>query len=682
MPRISDITSANAKQLAQYIGTKYGNGNGVLSRAEVTRALKDGRTDAQLITQLKDVFGASAPTSAAGLLKAIFEDAAPPPAPAPTGGAIGQRPGGPGPIFLRTDGAFSLSPTGGTTEPVQSAKTLYEGVLLLNEGINPYAAATPATRSRSLTYLADCANKGVERNLTERTPSETTMALMSGSASALLALAQAAKTPAEANTRQKAISTYLNTLEKELPRGLRTSMVFNLDGLRTELKLSPADGARLDKLKATLLPTRPPYEKWLSSTDDTIKIRQYAHVEFYDLAVTPYRQRGFKETTLPNGHVLFEKKMEDPTRQNPPVNIRIEMSKVEDYSTDRHMLAEMNDPSVDVQIYSGHSNLGGNIAQALKLAPTTELGEKLTFLWMCRGKQNVADFSNRFPKSHLITTHQPPDGYSIVPMAGAMVDMFARRADYDFMKEEGDPKKFLLMPNDRRLYDHRDFDSDGRLDTVTSAADRVFDIYPRAPKGKSTTFKPGPAQDPARLDGGAVVNALGFANTLLTYHLEHGDGTSPIGHQFPDHFRPEGFYSSTGDEVLKITKHQENGKTEYGVAVNSKFGNMSEEAMGMAMLYELNRFTMAESGKPMTLDDKARGLMFAAEYLSYMVGDGAYSDELVRNLAKANGWPSTIDFSVLKRAMENDQLGYVSKYSVDEFKRLLGSQLGDGHQIR
>lgn len=680
MPDISRIGSPAAKALAEYIGRQYGNGNSVLSQAEVQRALKNGAADATLAARMQDAFGANAPKSAAGLLRALFGTAPPPPG---AGEVVGQRPGGPGAVSLNANGAFSLAGGAASTEPAASARALYEGVLLLNEGINPYASASPATRGRAAGYLLDCARVGQERGLSEMTPSETTMALKSGSASALLALARAASTPGEAQVRATAVESYLATAEKEIHRGLRTSMALNLQAAKDELGLSAPQAARLDELVAKLLPARPPYEKWLAGGNDTIRTRQYVHSDYWDLAQSAYTQKGFARSTLPNGNLLFEKTLEDPTRANPPVKMRVEMSKVEDYTTDRQMLREMSDPDVHVQIYSGHSNLGGNIAQALKMAPSTEVGEKMTFLWMCRGKQNVADYTNRFPNSHLITTHVPPDGFSVVPMTMAMVDMIAKRADYGAMKRQGDPNDYLMMPNDRRLYDHRDLDADGRLDGVAKAVDQVFDIYPRLARGTATVFSPQAAQDAAKLDGAPVVNALGFANTLLNYHVEKGDGTSPITMAFPDHFRPEGYFNGPGDELLKVTRYQVDGETHFGVAVNSKFAHLSEEGLGMAMLYELNAFITKEvrAGAPMTLDDKARGLLLAGEYLSYMVGGGRYSDELVRNLGQAHGWPHDLDYSVISRATEGDHHGYVSKGAIDGLKRILGPALGDGAQI-
>ncbi|MBI3181646.1 MAG: hypothetical protein HYZ28_05850 [Myxococcales bacterium] len=681
MPRISGITQQKARELAQYIGTKYGNGNDILSRAETSRALAAAARDPVLAAKLRDVFGSSAPPGAQALLRALFERA---PSPQPGAVSAGTRPGGPGAISLQADGTFSLGQTPAGSDPVRTAGVLYEAALLVAHGVNPYEKANPAQRQRALAYLEEVARAGAQRAEREMTPSESTMAMKSGSATALLSLAESAGSPAEAQVRQRAIDTYLSVAEKEIHRGLKVSMSLNLDALKDKLQLSGAQKTRLSALVSAALPTRPPYEDWFKGGNQTVRIKQYVHSDYWDLHFTPYRERGFKMTELPGGKLLWEKTVKDPTGRNPDTHFRIEVAKVADYSTDRKMLQDMSDPETHVQVYTGHSNLGGNIAAALKAAPQTEVGTKLTFLWMCRGKQNVADFSNRFPNSHLITTHVPPDGYSMVPMMGALVDMVSKRGDYASMAAQGDRPGYHMFPYDRRLYDHRDLDRDGKLDGGGVAhPDRVFDIYPRAPHGKRVDFQPGEPVDPAKLDGGAAVNALGFANTLLTYHVEHGDGRSPITAAYGDHFFSEGFYKSEGNELLRITPQEIGGKTYYSVAINSRYSGQSEEALGMAALYELNRFvTDRERGGPLTLDDKIRGLLLSAEYLAYMVGAGDYADSLVLNLARANGWPSAVTLHELLAAIEKDSHGYVSMDSINELKRRLGAQLGDGSGIR
>ncbi|MHB8873877.1 MAG: hypothetical protein ACYC8T_09360 [Myxococcaceae bacterium] len=684
MPRISSIASEPARELARYIGAKYGNGNGILSNAETARALKALSGDPVLAEKLKDVFGAAPPAKTATLMKALFAAAPPPPSTPAT--PVGGRAGGPGELCLQGDGTFTVGPAANPRagDPVQSAGVLYEAALLVGGGVNPYDKATSAQRSRALGYLSQVASAGAERSIREMTPSQTTMAMKSGSATALLALAESATTSADAPVRAKAIDTYLGVAEKEIHRGLKVSMTLNLDASKGSLALSEAQKTRLEKLVAQALPAKPPYDEWFKNGNDTVNVKHYVHAEWWGLYSQPYVERGFKKTELPNGHVLWEKTLKDPAGANPDTKIRIEVAKVADYSTDRKMLQDMNDPNTQIEIYTGHSNLGGNIAAALKAAPQTEVGSKLTFLWMCRGKQNIADFTNRFPNSHLITTQVSPDGYSLVPMLGALMDGIARRSDYAAIRKQGDGPGYHMFPSDRALYDHRDLDRDGKLDGAgTGASDKVFDIYPRAANGKAIDFRPGPSQDPARLDGGAVVNALGFANTLLGYHVEHGDGRSPITAAYGDHLLAEGFYSSDSTEMVRVTPKQLNGQTYYQVAVNSKYANQSEEALGMAALYELNRYitTKERGGAPLTLDDKLRGLLLSAEYLSYMTGGGQYADSLVANLAKVHGWPSGFSYDLLNSALAKDSHGYVSMDSIEELKRLIGSQLGDGSAI-
>lgn len=675
MPRISSISAEKARALAEYIGKRYGNGNDVLTRAEVQRALASGASDAELTSRLCDAFGGVPPEGSQAVWEALFGRGAV---------RVGSRPGGPGEIWLKEDGSFRIGEGRGTTDPVRGAMVLYEAALLVNEGVNPYAGASPAQRQRALAYLEQVAAIAADRSIHEMTPSARTMAMKSGSATALLALAEAANGADDAAIRSKAIDTYLSIAEKEIHRGLRVSMTLNLDSLKGGLGLSEAQRTRLSALLGAALPSRPPYEEWFKEGNQTIQIKQYVHSDYWDVYSTPYTERGFTKTELPNGKILWEKTMRDPAGQHPDTRFRIEVSKVADYSTDRKMLQDMNDPDTQIEIYTGHSNLGGNVAAALKTAPRTEVGTKLTYLWVCRGKQNVADFTNRFPKSHLITTHVAPDGLSLVPMLGALVDTVASRGDYASMAQRGDPKRYHLFPFDRGLYDHRDLDSDGKPDgDGAGRPDRVFDIYPRAARGKRVDYVPGPSVDPARLDGTPAANALGFANTLFTYHVQYGDRRSPITAQIGDHLVSEGFFQSGTDEFLRITPREVDGKMLYGVAINSRYANQSEEALGVRALYELNRWatSQARGGAPLTLDDKVRGMLLAAEYIAYMTGPGEYADELISNLARVYRWPSSFGYDTLAAAIDEDVHGYVSSGAVASLRRRIGPQLGDGSAI-
>ncbi|MBI3184554.1 MAG: hypothetical protein HYZ28_20660 [Myxococcales bacterium] len=677
MPRITEATSVKARELAEYIDTKYGNRSGVLSRPEANRALAAVVNDPVLKAKMQDLF-ATTPQKASELIRALFTPA--PPALTGEGISVGNRAGGPGAIFLQPDGSFSIGPRPQGQGPIASAPALYEGALLVAEGKNPFASASAAVRARSAVSLEASAKLGAERAAGEPTASETTMQLKSGSATALLALAEAASAPEEAAVRQKAMGLYLDIAEKEIHRGLRTSMALNLDAVKANLGLTTEQVGRLDALVKKALPDQPPYEEWFKNGNDTIKVKHYVHEEFYDQLIQPYIQRGFTRTTLAPGRELFEGTLKDPAGRAPDTKFRVEIFKVEDYSTDRQMLRDMNDPEVQVEMYTGHSNLGGNISMALRAAPKTELGTKLVQLGMCRGKQNVAEFTNRFPNAHLVTTSAPEYGYGINMMTSALLEMIAARKGYDSIKDRTRSPGDYLVPNDRRLYDHRDLDVDGRIDGG-GRMDKVFDIYPRAARGSKVDFRPGESVDPAKLDGTSVVNALAFSNTLLTYHVEHGDGRSPITGAFTDKMIADGYYKSEGDEFMRVTPETVNGATQYRVAINSKHAGQSEDVLGMRALYELNRYITQQRGAP-SLDDKLRGMLLASEWIAYMVGPGRQADELVRNMGRTYGWPPSVTHSQLASALERDRHGYVSMDSVTALKQALGPELGDGSNIQ
>lgn len=678
MPRIADAASPQARELADYIDTHYGNRSGILSAKEANRAIRSLASDPTLKAKFEELFSSAPPARAAELIRALFTQTSPPPPADPT--SVGARGGGPGAIFLQQDGTFSIGPTPAGSGPLASAPALYEAALLAREGINPFAAASIGTKARAVQALEASGRLGAERAEREVTASEATMQLKSGSATLLLELAAAASSPEEKQIREKAVALHLELAEREIHRGLSVSRALNLDAVKGELGLTAAQLSRLDGLMKKALPDRPPYEEWFKNGNTTLNEKHYIHEEFYEELVSPYLRPGFTRTTLAPGHEVFEGTVKDPTGQHPDTHFRVEVFKVEDYGTDRQMLRHMNDPNVQADDYTGHSNLGGNIAMALRAAPSVELGTKLVHMGMCRGQQNVPEFTNSFPRAHLITTLEPAYGYEINAATDAKMEMIAQRQGYAFFKQRPGVPDHYLTPNDPRLYGLYDLDKDGQTDGGFRV-DKLFDIYPRAPRGREIDFRPGPSADPARIDGTSAVNALGFANTLLTYHVEHGDGHSPITAQYTDRLVADGFYHSEAEELLRITPEQVNGVARYRVAINSRYANQSEDALGMMVLYELNRYITGKA-RPLSLDDKLRGMLFAAEWIGYMVGAGDEADQLVQNLGRVYGWPASVTHSRLADALEVDSHGYVSTASVNALKQSLGGELGDGSNIR
>lgn len=598
--------------------------------------------------------------------------------------SVGKRNGGPAEVFLHPDGTFSLGQGAAGAGAAAMAPALYEAALA-SDAKNPYERLPTPAKVKAFTVLESCAKEGADRAVREMTPGETTMQLKSGTATLFLDLARAAAKPEDKKLREQVINRYLTIAEKEIHRSLRLSMTLNLDALRSELALSPEQTSRLDKLLALALPSKPPYEEWFKNGNTHLKIRHYMHEDFYEEDLRIYTGRNYRRTDLPDGRVVFEKTVKDPTGRYPDTTFTVETTKVA-WGTDRAMLKEMNDPDVNIQVYTGHSELGGNIAQSLKAAPQTEVGSKLVYLGMCRGKQNVADFTNRFPRAHLITTAKPATAYGTDGMVEAILDTVVERGDYSVLAKKAPNRAYSgegdhMLPNDPRMYSYRDLDADGKLD-AGYRMDRVYDIYPRAPGQAAIDFLPGPPVDPAKVDGTNVLNAIGFANTLLTYHVEHGDRTSPITAKYTDNLIADGFYRSDSDEFLKVTPETKNGRTFLRVGVNSRYANQSEHALGMRVLYELNRYITVQEKGSLDADDKMRGLLLACEWLEYMEGPTSLADKLTLNIAKLYGWPEGISyFGVIRPAFLKDDHAYVSKEILTALKAEIGAKVGDGRAI-
>ena len=70
------------------------------------------------------------------------------------------------------------------------------------------------------------------------------------------------------------------------------------------------------------------------------------------------------------------------------------------------MFDRMGDAKTNVILYTGHSNLGGNISEELRKG-NDEKGSKLVLMAMCRGKQNMFEVANKYPNAQFITTNSP-----------------------------------------------------------------------------------------------------------------------------------------------------------------------------------------------------------------------------------------------------------------------------------
>lgn len=525
--------------------------------------------------------------------------------------------------FVLPNGVLSLAPTRASNAPDHLA--VYSAARLVADDRSLLSELASPTRKKLAEHVIAAHDAGVG-------DSAPSLELRSGSATLLLALAETAAASGDTAQAKALLSRYLQWCEAEPHKGLRTSMILNLDRRASALGLSAAQKAALERLKTEALPTKPPYDEWFKDGKKELHIRHYMHEEFFDLE--PYTRRGFKVTDKGNGFYDLEGKIGD-------VTVKVYLQKVQGYSSDSQMLSQLDNPDYQVIIYSGHSNLGGNIAMAMAAAPKEQAGTKLVALEMCRGQQNTAEFVNRYPNTHFITTAEPMHQWGMNDVTSAILETVEKRAGYDFMGVKAGNDGSPYMPNDPHAYAYKDEDRDGRPD---GDVDSLYDVRARTLLSTDDGFSPAAtAPDVSTIDASAMTNAVAFARTMLTYHGEH-DYESPMPESTGEALVANGFYTpAPGDETfVRITPEIVDGKKRYKLQINARYAHMSEGALAMRLLYELNHYFSEQAGH-YDLQDKTRGLMLAAEWMAYMTFPGERRRELIEGLARAYGWPVGAD---------------------------------------
>ncbi len=563
-------------------------------------------------------------------------------------------------VHLLASGELSLSAAPSAEGPNHLA--IYEAALLVAAGRNWLAGTAPGLRAKLSEHLLRAYDAGRGGD------SARERELRSGSATLLLQLAVEAARQGDQALAQRITTAYLERATNERERGLRVSMIHNLQARADALQLLPSDRAALQRLSADALPAAPPYADWFKEGNRTLRIRHYMHHEF--MILDAYTSRGYTQTDLGGGRYRLEGTEKDPNGKHPPIKVIVEVQTVEGYSTDSQILETLDDPSVHMPIYTGHSNLGGNIKMALDAAPSKQVGGKLVIFGMCRGQQNTPEFYQRHPNAHLVTTAEPMHIWGLRSVVTTALDAIARREGYAYMRNEVSDDGAPFYPDDASAYRYRDEDRDGRPDV----GDALYDVRQRGRGRGQNVFTPRSSPpDPSAIDALPLTNAVSFARTILTYHGEH-DARSPMPESTGERLISDGFFSDAANpNFLRITIEKRGGREYFRLAINARYAHLSEGALAMRMLYELNRFFSLRRGE-YGLAEKTRGMLLAYEWLKYMT----YPNErasMVEGLAEAFGWPTSGPGPTMSAAV---LAGYDAEYAdTGTAERLLTSERKD-----
>lgn len=559
--------------------------------------------------------------------------------------------------FFTADGAAPTFDPAGAERFYQAADALTRvdgGVL---------RTVSTATKSALVENLRDAFAAGKE---TSPLPEVARQKIRAAAAAQLLQVIEGAGS-GESDVKKAALKLYFEQAMSEPLHGIRASMFFNLERIQTQL--GAADQVRLKDLEKVVLPQKPPYEKWFQDGDRTIEVKHYAHDECWIHTTDPITQYKAKGYSLVESHEherpprwILEKT--NPNAPGGEVKARIELIQTHD-----GIFQEMDNPDVNMIVYTGHSNLGGNVSEELRLG-TPEKSEKLVMLALCRGKQNMFEVANKYPSAHFITTDDPSYFSSVMPMSLGMVEGALNLKSYDEMKRDTPTiwdkggKDNYFYPNEAKRYAHYDLDKDGVIDSRGAHVDRLYDVALKMPSASRTDGVVRPSDVKAEeLDGTKVLHAVQFLNTLMTYHVDHGHHTSNFKHGDMDNFLSAGWFDGPADEKVRLEKNAD-GKIE--VRVNKGLADQSWYVLGTVLQFEVTRMLLKErNGGTLTKKDEARAALFAGEYLAYMYCSLDEAVAGIRAVARDSEHLAGVSFQDLYKAIEVDGSGYVTDKQVD-----------------
>jgi hypothetical protein len=570
------------------------------------------------------------------------------------------------PILGRT---YVLSPDGylttGSGAPPSfdenGALTLYRAAMALSraDGV-PFATVPTAIKEKLVAHLEKAFAAGQEDRTLPQIPKQR---MRSGAATILSSLIEGCGA-SDAAVRQRALDLYFKQATAEPLGGLRASMYFNL--ARLESTLSAVNKAALGTLAELVIPTKPPYDLWLKDGKRELHVMHYAHEDCWKNGADPiaaYQTLGFKVVEAKTDSKPKRWLLEGVNDKAPggPLKVKVEIKQTHD-----GIFQSMDDPDNHVILYTGHSNLGGNVSEELRLGPA-EKGQKLILLAMCRGKQNMFEVANKYSASHFITTNSPSFFSSVMPVAMGVIDGVMNLRDYDGIRAHTQPISDTgqidnyFYPNQARRFALYDMDQDGVVDGKGEAIDRLYNVGLTVPAGTKVDGVPRVNDYTIEdLEGSKVVHAVQFLNTLMTYHVDHGHNSSSFKAGDMDSFLSGGWFDGPLTELVRLTKRKVDGSDMVKVEVNKALADQAWPVIGALVQFETVKLLAKErnNGK-LSDDDNARAMLFAGEYLAYMYCSFEEAEAAMKAIGKIAG-KAKLGYDVATKAVEADGDGYVT----------------------
>jgi hypothetical protein len=473
----------------------------------------------------------------------------------------------------------------------------------------------------------------------------------------------------EGQLKRAAFTQYAQMVRTETVGGLKDSMIFNAVQQRAFL---PADLQKeVDGMKAQIAPTTLPYDKWFADGKRELNISYAAgHGEnFYEGMTEFLQERGYSKITE-GGHRDPRHLQMKKTVNGEEYTVNIDLRH---FSKDS--FKDIDNPKYDMIVYGGHSNLGGNTRKSLDNAPEATGKDKLVFLGLCSGKDNLDGVRKAFPEAQLVTTFnssyfytKPTDGggkqFTTGEDAKALTEMIEGALRQDDWQTIGDNirKRAVGRRHHKELGNYLtpidtqfnarflDGDGDGSADLI----DRHFNIETvkvgAQPSGSLTPTKPAEG----KLNGELPARASHFANTIDLYNPTY-DKFSHKGRIVSDGY----FQGKEGDAIVAFDTVTEDGRQFYKMQVNDRYSGASEEALRAITMVEYhNHLASTEADFPIKdpVKSAVTGLMTAVASLKY---DQGYNDQAVFSAIKSHyGLPEGVKLKDAKAILQADRTDY------------------------
>jgi hypothetical protein len=371
--------------------------------------------------------------------------------------------------------------------------------------------------------------------------------LFCGAMTLLLALTRSMKRNGSDEMRRACTDRILQAISQQRDEEIAVFYLGALDsaGVHTD----PAQQAAKDAIEAQLVPAAPPVEEWTQGWKKPLVARHVIHAEFWKEELRFYSKKN--GWTLVDKNAKGDRRVYEHTKQDPQGRTR--KMRVTVTRGELDFLEGMGDPKTHAVIYSGHSALGANGSQSIFEAPDLAPGaDKLALLMCCRGKDNYAEFCNRFPGAMLITTDTFTYGddehtrlnafWGTLQGGGTFREM---RRGFERVKLWDEPVDNYVFPDEARRVFWTDADADGRVDKSALSDDPLFDVD-------------------TKRDGGDFARAISFVNSELFYHweIEHEHGTRfTYGKAFGDRVIAAGTIEDPKPgELVRVTKKTPRGR--------------------------------------------------------------------------------------------------------------------------